>query len=123
MAEGQAAQGAKDSRYDWLQERVCSSLKIKEEQFQKLVQGEARAQFSDFLEEADTKRLLVYLDGKDLGVAIKPPAKFKRKTVYFVKTAPAKLDNDNIRKLVSCRQLVADPAGFSCHPTHPCAPA
>jgi hypothetical protein len=33
--------------------------------------------------------------------AIKPPSKFKRKTVYFVKTAPAKLDNDSIRKLVS----------------------
>jgi hypothetical protein len=31
---------------------------------------------------------------------IKPPSKLKRKTVYFVKTAPARLDNDNIKSLV-----------------------
>jgi hypothetical protein len=42
MAEGQAAQAGKDTRYDWIQERVCSSLKVREEQFQKLLQGEAK---------------------------------------------------------------------------------
>ncbi|KAF6247881.1 dynein heavy chain, N-terminal region 1-domain-containing protein, partial [Scenedesmus sp. NREL 46B-D3] len=68
MAEGQAAPAAKDTRYDWIQERVCSSLKVREEQFQKLLQGEAKASFANFLEDADTKRLLVFLDGKDLGV-------------------------------------------------------
>jgi hypothetical protein len=130
-----------------------------------------RASFANFLEDADTKRLLVFLDGKDLGVvsaqaplgmlfkqrarlcmhallaahhrtcaaalihdtdrneaerlpdggcmqhvrspslrgalqAIKPPSKFKRKTVYFVKTAAAKLDNDSIKKLVSKRSVL-----------------
>ncbi|KAF6251999.1 flagellar outer dynein arm heavy chain beta [Scenedesmus sp. NREL 46B-D3] len=109
MAEGQAAPAAKDTRYDWIQERVCSSLKVREEQFQKLLQGEAKASFANFLEDADTKRLLVFLDGKDLGVAIKPPSKFKRKTVYFVKTAPARLDNDSIRKLVAHGELTEAP--------------
>lgn len=33
--------------------------------------------------------------------SVKPLQKLKRKTVYFVKTAPARLDNDNIRTLVS----------------------
>lgn len=31
-----------DRRYDWLKERICTSLKVKEEQVQKLLQGEAR---------------------------------------------------------------------------------
>jgi hypothetical protein len=36
-------QGVRDTRYDWIQERVCSSLKgITQDGFQKLVQGEAR---------------------------------------------------------------------------------
>lgn len=32
----------------------------------------------------------------------KPPQKLKKKTVYFVKTAPQRIDNDNIRKAVRC---------------------
>jgi hypothetical protein len=31
---------------------------------------------------------------------VKPPQKLKRRTVYFVKTAAARLDNDNIRAVV-----------------------
>lgn len=89
-----------------------------------------RATLGSFIEDADVKRLLVYLDGKELGVVstsawsrcaahhnmlqrpsanpahcglqtVKPLQKFKRKTVYFVKTSPAKLDNENIKKVVS----------------------
>jgi hypothetical protein len=30
----------------------------------------------------------------------KPPQKFKKKTVFFLKTAPGKVDHDNIKKLV-----------------------
>jgi hypothetical protein len=36
---------------------------------------------------------------------VKPLAKLKRKTVYFVKTAHARLDNDNIKTLVSNAML------------------
>lgn len=32
--------------------------------------------------------------------SVKPLPKLKRKTVYFVKTAHARLDNDNIKALV-----------------------
>lgn len=43
MAEDKpSSQPAKDVRYDWIQERVCSSLKVREEQFQKLLQGETK---------------------------------------------------------------------------------
>jgi hypothetical protein len=112
---------------------------------------------ASFLEDENTKRLLVYVDGKDLSAvsagkllelfgataavcalrrtawqcrqtstwstvaamasrklsqshlcvimqSVKPPQKLKRKAVYFVKTAPARLDNDNIRSLVSAMQ-------------------
>lgn len=31
---------APDLRYDYLQERVCSTLKVRDEQFQKLLTGE-----------------------------------------------------------------------------------
>eukprot|EP00879_Flechtneria_rotunda_P005416 GHRR01005708.1.p1 GENE.GHRR01005708.1~~GHRR01005708.1.p1 ORF type:complete len:1495 (+),score=578.36 GHRR01005708.1:300-4784(+) len=108
MAED-GKQQQKDVRYDWIQERVCSSLKVREDAFQKLLQGDAKAAFVNFLEDGDTKRLLVYLDGKDLGATTKPPQKLKRKTVYFIKTSPAKLDNDSIKKLVAHGELTEAP--------------
>lgn len=38
-----AAQAQKDIRYDWIQERVCSSIKgVSQEGFQKLLQTEAK---------------------------------------------------------------------------------
>ena len=160
---------AVDARYEWLKERVCSSLRVKEEQFQRLLQGEARRvvgargvamservlapatpqihhqphtplahtrpAFVSFLEDESTRRLLVYVDGKDLGAvsvcacrrrqgavcvfgvreskaraqspsalpsqqATKPPTKSKKKTVFFVKPAGARLDGDNIKAQV-----------------------
>lgn len=33
---------------------------------------------------------------------IKPPPRFKRKAVYFLKLQEVKLDNENIKKLVRC---------------------
>lgn len=32
--------------------------------------------------------------------AAKPMQKFKKKTVFFLKTAPGKVDSDNLKKLV-----------------------
>eukprot|EP00878_Enallax_costatus_P021932 GHUV01023245.1.p1 GENE.GHUV01023245.1~~GHUV01023245.1.p1 ORF type:complete len:292 (+),score=95.38 GHUV01023245.1:1447-2322(+) len=103
MAEAGAKQPSqdKDARYDWIQERVCSSLKVREDAFQKLLQGEAKTTISSFMEDSDVKRLLVYMDSKDLMVTVKPLPKYKRKTVYFLKTnGAAKLDNDNIKRAV-----------------------
>lgn len=42
--------------------------------------------------------------------SVKPLQKLKRKTVYFVKTAPARLDNDNIKTLVSLFGMLLPPA-------------
>lgn len=36
----------------------------------------------------------------DCTQSVKPPPKFKRKAVYFVKTSPARLDSENIGKVV-----------------------
>lgn len=96
-AASAAGSTAKDIRFDWIQDRVCSSLKgVTQEGFQKLLQGEARcaghsssdqpvagdhlasspdepcccacrAAFLSFVDDPDTKRLLVYADGRDLG--------------------------------------------------------
>lgn len=45
----------------------------------------------------------------------KPMQKLKRKSVYFVKTAPARLDNDNIKTLVGL--VVAGRVGAICSST------
>lgn len=39
---GGMAGGAKDIRYDYLQERVCSTLKVSDTAFQKLIGGESK---------------------------------------------------------------------------------
>ncbi len=41
-AKPAAGAGKKDIRFDYLCERVCSTLKVKDEQFQKLLQAETR---------------------------------------------------------------------------------
>ncbi|KAL6747291.1 flagellar outer dynein arm heavy chain beta [Haematococcus lacustris] len=102
MSEAAAPKAApnRDIRVDYLQERVVTSLKVREEQFQRLLVGEARAPISQFLDVADSVRLLFFVDGKELTATVKPPNKFRKKTVYFLKTSHAKLDNENIKKLV-----------------------
>ncbi|KAK9808985.1 hypothetical protein WJX72_007373 [[Myrmecia] bisecta] len=98
--EPSAPKGA-DIRYNWLGERVCSSLKLKEDSWQRLLASEFRGQVVNFAEDAETARLLVFLDGKELSATIKPPSKFKKKTVYFVKVHKTPLTNDNINTVVT----------------------
>lgn len=52
----------------------------------------------------------------------KPLPKLKRKTVYFVKISPEKLDNDNIKTLVSAQHMIkpARPACFDSCPAYSC---
>jgi hypothetical protein len=46
MADGADAQGkgpaVKDARADWIADRVCSSLRVKADLFQRLAQGDAQ---------------------------------------------------------------------------------
>jgi hypothetical protein len=168
-AEG-AGGAAKDVRYEWLQSRVCSSLRVRDEAFQKLLQTEAKCVLCISLKvqgawllismpEPHVQGCPCELPGRcrhqeALGVCgwqgagrgkcrsvqlvaaatqgahcwalpvyclqtTKPPQKLKKKTVYFVKTAPQRIDNDNIRKTV--RTSAAYPSGPSRRCTyHPC---
>ncbi|KAI8473051.1 MAG: flagellar outer dynein arm heavy chain beta [Monoraphidium minutum] len=106
---GPKGSAVKDMRADWIRDRVCSSLKLKAEQFLKLAQGDAKATLASFLDDPDTRRLLVFYDGKDLLASTKPLQKLKRKTVYFVKLQPTRLDNDNINKEVLHGELTEAP--------------
>lgn len=153
MAEGGKA-GDLKACLDYMSTCVCSSLKVKDEAFQKLLQGETRyvdavavytrtglicrngrpcqiergiyvyrAPFMAFLEQPDMMRLLFFVDGKDLTVVSvyacrkapcaclifihlvfqvnKPPGRFRhKKTCYFIKSAPGKIDAENIKKIV-----------------------
>ncbi|GBF97683.1 flagellar outer dynein arm heavy chain beta [Raphidocelis subcapitata] len=99
----------KDVRADWLRDRVCSSLKVRDEQVQKLFLGDAKAALAAFLDEPETRRLLVFYDGKDLLASTKPLPKFKKKAVYFVKKSAVKLENDTIGKEVLHGELTDAP--------------
>ncbi|KAA6419077.1 MAG: flagellar outer dynein arm heavy chain beta [Trebouxia sp. A1-2] len=49
------------------------------------------------------------MDGKDLAAAVKPPAKFKRKTVYFIKNQKTSLNAENIKKNVTYGDFAESP--------------
>jgi len=55
-----------------------------------------------FLDSPEVSRLLVFQDGKDLVAANNPPAKFKKKTVYFLKVNPVALTNENMSREITC---------------------
>ena len=55
-----------------------------------------------FLDSPKVSRLLVFQDGKDLVAANNPPAKFKKKTVYFLKVNPVALTNKNMLREITC---------------------
>eukprot|EP00955_Chlamydomonas_euryale_P098695 365162-Chlamydomonas_euryale.AAC.19 len=64
--EGERAAGGPDLRFDVLQTHVVAGLKIKEDAFQKLITGETRTPFVNFLDTPEATLLLIYNDGKDL---------------------------------------------------------
>lgn len=45
----------------------------------------------------------------------KPPQKFKKKTVFFLKTAPGKVDIENVKKLVRAAATSARPDAAGSH--------
>ncbi|MEW5311809.1 MAG: hypothetical protein WDW38_003494 [Sanguina aurantia] len=98
-----------DPRFDYLQERVMTCLKLSDSAFARLLEGAFRTPVMQFLEDATVKLLLVYMDGKELAAANKPPAKFRKKTVYFLKIQEAKLDKDTIKKLVIHGEIGENP--------------
>jgi hypothetical protein len=60
-----------DARVQFLCDRVCSSLKCGAAAFDKLLQTEQKECITSFLDDEQARRLLVFLDGKDLG-AVRP---------------------------------------------------
>ncbi|PNW78281.1 hypothetical protein CHLRE_09g403800v5 [Chlamydomonas reinhardtii] len=109
MTAAAPSSSVKDIRFDYIRDRVCSCLKVPDSAYDKLVSGDGRTSLVQFMEEAHTKRLLIMLDGKDLSATVKPPPKFKKKTVYFLKLQETKLDNDNIKKLVIHGEISENP--------------
>eukprot|EP00201_Polytomella_parva_P017476 CAMPEP_0175071536 /NCGR_PEP_ID=MMETSP0052_2-20121109/19298_1 /TAXON_ID=51329 ORGANISM="Polytomella parva, Strain SAG 63-3" /NCGR_SAMPLE_ID=MMETSP0052_2 /ASSEMBLY_ACC=CAM_ASM_000194 /LENGTH=4543 /DNA_ID=CAMNT_0016338719 /DNA_START=12 /DNA_END=13643 /DNA_ORIENTATION=- len=110
--EAGAAGGAaalKDIRLDFIQDRVCFYLKVSETSFQKLLTTENKTAINAFLEDASTKRLLIFVDGKDLVAAVKPPSKLRKKTVYFLKLQEVKLTNENIKSAVIIGEIGENP--------------
>mmetsp|Transcript_25005 Transcript_25005/g.85566 ORF Transcript_25005/g.85566 Transcript_25005/m.85566 type:complete len:4525 (+) Transcript_25005:136-13710(+) len=87
-----------DTRMSWLSSRVCTSLKCKEEKFSKLIAtDEAAAHIVAFLDAPDVTRLVIFDNGKgDLNASATPPAKFKKKSVFFIKLNKVPLTNENI---------------------------
>eukprot|EP00891_Asterochloris_glomerata_P002883 jgi/Astpho2/2883/Aster-01037 len=100
-AGGGKAPAGPDTRLPWLCDRICSSLRVKDDAWQRVLASEAQADVKAFLEDGETVRLLVSLEGKDLAVSTKPPQKFKKKTVYFVKQQHVPLTHDNIKTMVT----------------------
>ncbi|KAK9822882.1 hypothetical protein WJX74_000347 [Apatococcus lobatus] len=131
MGDKDAETKPADRRYLWLGERICSSLKVKDDSYQKLLAsenrqepdfhfcgsasdarrptqplvGSCRASLAQFLDSANVTTLLVYVDGKDLGAAARSVPKKVKKSVYFVKLTKAALSNDTVSKQVVCGEL------------------
>ena len=85
-----------DTRPQWLAKRIASSLRLKDEAIEKLMADEVQLiAITTFLDDPDCMRLLVLQD-KDLVTTNNPPAKFKKKTVYFIKLAPMAPSNEEM---------------------------
>eukprot|EP00884_Botryococcus_braunii_P022565 jgi/Botrbrau1/8993/Bobra.0148s0096.1 len=95
------ASSVPDIRLGWICQRACSSLKTKEEAFQRLLASEARAPVQKFVEDSDTVRLFIYADGNELGAATKPPQKYKKKAVFFLKQSRVALTAENLNSIVT----------------------
>ena len=62
-----------------------------------------------FFDDVDVRRLLVSDAGKGLICTTNPPAKFRKKTVFFLKLNPEKLTNENIGREVLAGDFSDDP--------------
>eukprot|EP00667_Euglena_gracilis_P000150 EG_transcript_150 len=92
-----------DKRIAWMEQKISGSLKIKAMDMKKFLENEdVRAQFSEFLDTADSRTLfIVQTPGQPLVARTTPPEEFKRKIVYFLKLTREKVSPENIVKIVS----------------------
>eukprot|EP00898_Chlorokybus_atmophyticus_P007698 jgi/Chlat1/792/Chrsp104S01257 len=93
---GQGGADAVDSRIDWIEARVCTSLRCKEEKFARLKASEdGKAALTDFLEQPECTLLMLSETGKggELAAFKHPPVlegggRKHPPVVYFIKTTP-----------------------------------
>ncbi|OAJ37788.1 hypothetical protein BDEG_21780 [Batrachochytrium dendrobatidis JEL423] len=100
-----------DSRVMWFEDKVCNSLKIKNDKWKKLISvNENVATIYTFLDK-DCTTILFYLNQKEeLIPLINFPAQLKRRSVYFLKKKPGaqiveKLDTELITGDISANPL------------------
>ena len=94
---------------DFILGKLRASLRVKDDQWQRLLDSEHRASLNSFLQSADASRLLVYADGKDLVATTKPPSKLRKKTAYFLKLVRGPLAKEDLQRSVLAGELSEAP--------------
>ena len=85
-----------DVRPQWLEERICLSLKVKPTLFKKLMESDSSRPLLDFLKNTDAAHIFFLEGPKELQCFETPPAKANKKAIYFVKLRRTALTNDNM---------------------------
>lgn len=89
-----------DERIKWLESRISSSLKPRNEDLKALLSNdENRLAFHEFIKNEDSRHLYVYTPTKRKIVAsLNPPHNLSSKFIFFMKSHGTKLTKDNISK-------------------------
>lgn len=100
-----------DKRIAWMEQKISGSLKIKAMDMKKFLENEdVRAQFSEFLDTADSRTLfIVQTPGQPLVARTTPPEEFKRKIVYFLKLTREKVCHQSWFNNPNCFHLKVSP--------------
>eukprot|EP00656_Telonema_subtile_P018044 TRINITY_DN1972_c0_g1_i3.p1 TRINITY_DN1972_c0_g1~~TRINITY_DN1972_c0_g1_i3.p1 ORF type:complete len:685 (+),score=227.02 TRINITY_DN1972_c0_g1_i3:219-2273(+) len=99
-----------DGRQDWMEGRVCTTLKVKKEKFKELAADEeGMFPIKDFLEQPSAQQLFIWDDGKKLKASTQPEDKYKKKACYFVKLEKIKVDPVNFAQQIVCGDFSACP--------------
>eukprot|EP00854_Cymbomonas_tetramitiformis_P010886 gene10886-12881_t len=95
--------GTVDKRVAFISSRLCTAFKVEIEKFQAMMmKDDSRFCIDQFLGDPDMRKFMVFELGKgDLQACTKPPPKFKKKTVYFLKVnAGSELTLENMTQEV-----------------------
>ena len=110
-AAGEKEEQVVDKRITWMEQRISNCLKLKAADMKKFIDSEEnRAQFTEFLEQPDSKHLYVFALPTGAYVArVEPPEEVKRKGFFFTKLKREKLVDENaLRMGVTCGDLLPD---------------
>ncbi|XP_055866060.1 uncharacterized protein LOC106055129 isoform X2 [Biomphalaria glabrata] len=94
---------AMDERLKWLELRINSSLKLRNEDLKSVLSNDDnRLAFYEFVNNEDIKKLFVYKShGKQITASLQPPSEIHSKSIFFLKCNPGtKLTKDNIENEV-----------------------